>query len=207
MNSPCNLQDLMSSLITAFFQDWRKEPFNSDFLMIFVHVLSRTPVNATKKFILQRYTSHVAFFMLFSIFRVFSSLIGLNWVRFAQSVIVVCTNLIAQTKILWSLSYSWKNQQICLWILHEVSNLVGSYHRHLYIKNNREFRSKGTCDMISHAHKNKWYWKNVLGIYRSICTAQDDIWTTWIKFLTIEEENSFTMPCHCTHDIYQACQL
>ena len=135
MNSLCNSQDLMSSLITAFSQDWRKEPLNSDVLIIFVHVLSRTPVNAMKKFILQRYTSHVVFFMLFSIFRVFSSLIGLNWVRFAQFCDggvykFDCSNWDFMISILFI-----KNQQICLWILHEMSNLVGSYHRHLYIKN------------------------------------------------------------------------
>ena len=73
---------MMSGLMMAFFQDWRKDPLNSDLLIIFVHVLSRIHLNSIRKFMLQGSTSHVVFFMLFSIFRVSSSLIGLNWVRF-----------------------------------------------------------------------------------------------------------------------------
>ena len=34
-----------------------------------------------------------------------------------------------------------------------MSNLVGSYNRLLHIKINRKFRSKGTCNIISNAHK------------------------------------------------------
>ena len=79
-------------------------------------------------------------------------------------------------------------------------------HWHLYIKINREFRTKGRCDMDNHAckmHDVEKFWE----VYRSICTAKNDFWTISIKFLTIKEENSFTMPYHFTHDVYQACQL
>ena len=72
----------MSGLMMAFFQDWRKYPLNSDLFIIFVHVPSRIPLNSIRMFMLQGSTSHVVLFMLFSIFRVSSSLIGLNCVIF-----------------------------------------------------------------------------------------------------------------------------
>ena len=57
--------------------------------------------------------------------------------------------------------------------------------------------------MASHSYKMHDAEKMFLGIYRSICTAKNDFWTISIKFLTIEEDNSFTMPYHFTHNVYQ----
>ena len=85
----------------SFFHNWRKEPLNSDFHSICIHVLSTTPMNALKKCILHIYTWHVVFFMLFSISGVFY-----HWWVYTEwhlhtSVMAVCKNLIPWTEIWW----------------------------------------------------------------------------------------------------------
>ena len=45
---------------------------------------------------------------------------------------------------------------------------------YLYITINREFRTKGTCDMASHAYKIHDVEKMFLQLYRSICTEKND---------------------------------
>ena len=68
----------------SFFQGLKKGAINSDVLIIFVHVLSRTSLNSMRKCILQRSISHIDFGMLLNISRVSSWLNGLKWVRVAQ---------------------------------------------------------------------------------------------------------------------------
>ena len=41
---------------------------------------------------------------------------------------------------------------------------------------NTEFRTKGTCDMASHAYKMYDVKKNVWDLYKSNCTKKKDFW-------------------------------
>ena len=71
---------------------------------------------------------------------------------------------------------------------------------------NTEFRTKGTCDMASYAYKMHDVEK-MFRTYTKITVQKNHFETTSRTYLTIEKQISLTMPCHFTHNIYQASPL
>ena len=55
---------------------------------------------------------------------------------------------------------------------------------------NTEFRTKGTCDMASHACKMHDVEKMFLDLYKSNCTRKKDFWTKSITYPIIGKQNS-----------------
>ena len=71
---------------------------------------------------------------------------------------------------------------------------------------NIDFRTKGTCDMASHAHKMDNVEK-MFRTYTKVNVQKKHFYTTSRTYLTIEKQTSLTMPYHFTHNIYQTSPL
>ena len=73
-------------------------------------------------------------------------------------------------------------------------------HWHLYITTNTEFKTKGTCDMASHAHKMHDVEKMFLDLYK--VTELKKLFLNYIKNMPYHTETKLTHHGMSLHPLY-----